>query len=214
MCFSASASFIASAGLIGVGVVSLRMAKSQHRLVAAIPLIFGVQQFTEGVQWVLLNQGGSSQIFGYAFLFFAYVWWPTYIPIAVYVMEKKDRPWLRWLIALGIAVSLSFLVSRMMSPPVIVQHEHGILYQVSSWMSGQNFRNFIRLVEGCYMLAVMVPLLFSKVRNLQVLGVTAGIAAYLAHVFYEATYVSTWCFFGALVSTVVLWGIIEERKGK
>ncbi|CAN5179668.1 hypothetical protein BH11PAT4_BH11PAT4_3400 [soil metagenome] len=212
MCFSAPASFIASAALLGVGATSLRMARPQHRLVAAIPVAFAVQQFTEGMQWMFLNQGSSSQFFGYAFLFFAFMWWPTYIPIAVYAMEKKDRPWLRWVIALGIAVSLSLFVARMTSPLTVTVVGHSISYGVTSWMSGPIFTKFITLVEGCYMLAVMVPLLFSKVRFLQILGVTAGLAAYLSSVFYAATYISTWCFFGAVVSSVVIWGLWRDKR--
>ena len=50
MCFSASASFIAGTSLSAVGVAALRNTKARsEQPLAAIPLLFGIQQLTEGV---------------------------------------------------------------------------------------------------------------------------------------------------------------------
>ena len=53
MCFSATASFSAGAVLLGIGALTV---KSSHRRrempLAAIPLLFAIQQLTEGVIWL------------------------------------------------------------------------------------------------------------------------------------------------------------------
>ena len=80
MCFSASASFIASGGLAALGGVSFVSAKKKDKVLAVIPIMFSIQQFCEGIQWLYLNSGSSSPVFGYLFLLFAFILWPIYVP--------------------------------------------------------------------------------------------------------------------------------------
>jgi hypothetical protein len=57
MCFSASASFIAGGSLSAVGVATLKQTKARTELpLAMIPLLFGVQQLTEGVIWLTFHR--------------------------------------------------------------------------------------------------------------------------------------------------------------
>jgi len=50
MCFSATASFSAGAILLGLGTLTLKSARRPRELVlAAIPLLFAIQQLIEGV---------------------------------------------------------------------------------------------------------------------------------------------------------------------
>ena len=60
MCFSASASFGASALLGVIGTVAVVKAKTtSQRLFAVIPFIFSIQQLTEGLLWVAIKQPDS-----------------------------------------------------------------------------------------------------------------------------------------------------------
>ena len=53
MCFSATASFSAGVVLIGLGTLTLRAASHPRELLlAAIPLLFGMQQVIEGAIWL------------------------------------------------------------------------------------------------------------------------------------------------------------------
>ncbi len=52
MCFSAQASFGASAVLGIMGIYALRKAKQQERFLAMVPLLFAIQQACEGIVWV------------------------------------------------------------------------------------------------------------------------------------------------------------------
>ena len=50
MCFSATASFSVGALLIGIGALTLKTAKHRREWpLAAIPLLFAIQQLSEGV---------------------------------------------------------------------------------------------------------------------------------------------------------------------
>jgi len=56
MCFSATASFGASAVLGVIGIVAVAKAKTNpQRVFATIPLIFSVQQLSEGFLWLSLK---------------------------------------------------------------------------------------------------------------------------------------------------------------
>jgi hypothetical protein len=56
MCFSATASFGAAVVLGTIGIVAMSKAGTKpQRLLAAIPLIFAVQQVTEGLIWLSVD---------------------------------------------------------------------------------------------------------------------------------------------------------------
>ena len=80
MCFSAGASFAAGAVLSIIGVGSIRKAQSPSQvLFASIPLVFSVQQVSEGVLWLALQNSkfeSLAPLATYLFLFFAQVLWP------------------------------------------------------------------------------------------------------------------------------------------
>src|ERR1041385_1006208 len=95
MCFSASASFGAGAILSVIGLASLKKVKSSSQIIfAAIPLIFAVQQITEGFLWLALshqNFASMRQGTTYIFLFFAQIVWPVWVPFSILKLEKRDN---------------------------------------------------------------------------------------------------------------------------
>jgi len=53
MCFSASVSFAAGLALITCGIAALKYAQERRlQMIAAIPLLFGLQQCAEGMVWL------------------------------------------------------------------------------------------------------------------------------------------------------------------
>ena len=61
MCFSAGASFGASAILGTIGIVTLKKAKTTNQIpFASIPLLFGAQQAAEGALWIGLSSGNNE----------------------------------------------------------------------------------------------------------------------------------------------------------
>ena len=56
MCFSATANFVGSTVLAGVGVVTLTKVKHRRELLfAALPVLFAIHQFIEGFVWLGLD---------------------------------------------------------------------------------------------------------------------------------------------------------------
>src|SRR5581483_6072378 len=118
MCFSATASFTAAALTGSIGVVSLRKAATrQDRRIAALaafPILFALQQFTEGLIWLDLAQPEASALrpfLVHLFQGYAEVFWPVFAPLAGLLIET--HVWRRWAIgtclAVGICLSLYLL---------------------------------------------------------------------------------------------------------
>lgn len=86
MCFSAAASFVSGALLTGAGLATLsRNSIPEHKIFAAMPLVFGLQQISEGFVWYSLQTPGHEQMLAVSsglFLFAALTLWPTYVPLS------------------------------------------------------------------------------------------------------------------------------------
>jgi hypothetical protein len=96
MCFSASASFTASAVLMPLGLYSTHLARTNKQPnyvpLALVPFFFGVQQFVEGLEWTALDQGRIeplTTLAGLGFLFFAYCFWMIWIPWSAWSISRS-----------------------------------------------------------------------------------------------------------------------------
>lgn len=112
MCFSATGSFLASGVLGAIGVAATKRNTSPaHRLFAAIPLLFALQQAAEGVVWLTLEGSAPPQLqrpAALVFLGFALVVWPIWVPLSLWRLERlaSRRGLLRFFVAAGLCVSL------------------------------------------------------------------------------------------------------------
>lgn len=194
MCFSAQASFIASGGLIALGGASLAVAKKEDKILAAIPLMFGIQQAFEGVQWLYLNSGSSSLLAAYGFLFFAFIVWPIYVPAFVFILDKKRRKILKWFMFLGIAVAIYFLVLFLTQSLTIREINASVSYNFNFPFKG--------FVNAAYVLAVFGPLFVSSREVFKWFGVVVAILAIISWFLFTVNLASVWCFFAAIVSSM------------
>jgi hypothetical protein len=206
MCFSESASFIASGGLAAAGVASMRIAPRPHqKLIAALPFLFAIQQFIEGWQWHALNAGSPSIIAGYMFLFFAFLLWPLYIPITVWVLDKKRRKMASFFVAAG-AVLASLLGYVLVTEPLNVHAcGHSIAYTISL--------SFNSVIIFLYFLVVAGVLMFSSRPELRWFGVLITSAAAITAFFYFSTLTSVSCFFCAILSSLIYF-YLRYQRGK
>jgi hypothetical protein len=194
MCFSASASFIAGGGLAALGGASFVIAKKEDKILAAIPLLFGIQQISEGFQWERLNLGATSPVAGYFFLFFAFIVWPVYVPTFVWLLDKKRKNLLRWFMFLGIIVAIYFSWLLLTQAIAINKINACISY-------GFNFplADPVLLV---YLSAIFGSLLISSHRAFRRFGVVAFVLAVISWIFFKLAFTSVWCFFAAIVSSI------------
>jgi hypothetical protein len=214
MCFSAGASFAGGAIITTIGVMTVMKNNDPlRRVFAAMPLIFGVQQFSEGFVWVALQSPGHDlmlKIATYLFLFAAVVLWPSFVPASLLLMEKvkKRRQAIRPFLAVGILVSAYYGTGLLVREVVPVISHHHIRYTSDfpeSWA--------IVTFAG-YITATLVPFFISGRRKIWLVGLLMTLSCLVTGIFYREYLTSVWCFFAALISIANYWLISADPAGR
>lgn len=209
MCFSPLASFTAGTVLSAVGGVTLRKARTKSELpFASIPLLFGMQQLTEGVIWLSFGHPALLSVMTFVFLMFSHILWPTYIPLAAYLLEtvRWRRRVLAVFVMLGCVVSCYFLYY------LLKETVHAEIVRRSIAYVSPHF--FVYFVFSPYSVATCASCLFSSHRWVNFFGVATFLSAVAAYRLYELTFVSVWCFFAALISGVVFMHFYTGNSGE
>ena len=201
MCFSATASFTAGAALLAVGTVTTSRARRTVELpFALIPVFFGVQQLIEGALWLTFPDKAphANSVLTHAYSFFSHVFWPTYVPAAVLLLEPVEwrRKVLTGIAAAGGAVGLYllfFLVTEPIASEVVGRH-----------ISYRSPHFYVAAVVTLYVLATCVSSFVSSCSTIRWFGVATFIALLAAYAFYVFWFISVWCFFAAVLSLIVL----------
>jgi len=211
MCFSASASFTASALLTGAGVYALKVTRRpEERAFAAVPLLFAVQQATEGVLWTLMVAGGPEAAVvaaARAFLLFAQVLWPVWVPYAVLRLEVEPRRkrLLGGTLVAGILYGAIMGWALFAAPPVAAIDRHHIHYTVQHVPLGE------AVADGLYAIATLLPLFIVGRPHFRVLGLVLVVSYGVARLAFLGNVVSVWCYFAALISMGI---ILLLRQGE
>lgn len=200
MCFSATASFSAGAFLLGLGTLTLKSARRPRELpFAAIPLLFAIQQLSEGVIWMTFSYEAPllNAVMTHVYSFFSHVLWPVYVPVAVLLIEPPGwrRQALLAFVAAGVAVG-AYLLYVLIAFPVVSRPTGQHIEYVSP--------HFFAVVSmTLYLLSTTISLLLSTHRTVKFFGVLALLSFAAAYWFYTTWFISVWCFFAALLSAVV-----------
>jgi hypothetical protein len=206
MCFSAEASFAASAVLGVGGVWTLAQAPSpRERPLAAIPAMFAVQQFAEGLVWVGVanEQAVLTTVFSYVFSFFALFLWPIYVPLAVRLVEpgSRRRRIHDALLVVGACAAVVICGSLVRHPLETHLLRGHICYHAEPSYEA----------IGLYLVAVSAPC-FSSHRWLVVFGALLVLALAISLGLYATEFVSVWCFFAAALSSVLWLHLARARS--
>jgi hypothetical protein len=214
MCFSATGSFAAAGVLAIVGSTALvRNASPRHRMFAAMPLLFAVQQAAEGVVWLSMHrpdQAWLQQAAVYVFLGFALLAWPLWAPWSLLQAEQgaDRRRILLGLCAAGAGVAIYALLLLGRWRPVAEIAGHSIRYVYApgpdSWPPG--------VYLAAYAIPTVLPFFISSARMARVLGVTLVVSLAAAIVIERDALTSVWCFFAAIISGLVLVAVLQERQ--
>jgi hypothetical protein len=228
MCFSATASFGASAVLGTVGIISVARAKTNpQRTFAAIPLFFAAQQLSEGLLWLSLKDADMASwqsLLTYIFLIFAMAVWPFWIPFTVWLLEKDTKRkrrikilvWIGAAVAIGVGIILFSYPVEVVTPfcfkcpgssaPLPRNHLH---YEFAI---PAMIKKLIVAFSVLYIAATIITPFLSSIKKMKWLGIVF-LASYLFAIsFYNGFVISVWCFFAAILSFVVLWIILDLRK--
>ncbi len=203
MCFSAGASFGAAAILTGVGVATVKQVQSRNEMFfAGIPMIFAVQQASEGFLWLSLQHPSYSPLqlpMTYLFLFFAQVVWPAWVPFSILKTEKQEsqKRKLKILTVIGALVSLYLGYCLLNFRVEGVIRGYHIEYEL-------NYPKHLAPVSGFfYVVSTIVPCLVSRTGRMWYLGAPVLISYIITTVFYTNYVVSVWCFFSSIISITV-----------
>lgn len=204
MCFSASASFGASVVLGTIGVVTIRKVKAPTLVpFAIIPLIFAVQQASEGMLWLGLSDPGHASwrhFPVYIFLTFAQLIWPSWIPFSILLLEKdrNRKRILVGLLAMGLSIS-GYLLYCLFTYPVAAEIQSGhIHYQLNFPLA------FVPISGVLYFVPTVISLFVSSVRKMPYLGLAILLSFIATKIYFDDYLISVWCFFAALLSLIVL----------
>jgi hypothetical protein len=200
MCFSATASLTAGTALSAIGVASLKLVKKKsERPFAMIPLLFGIQQLSEGVIWLTFGNHAPAlrPAMTYLYSFFSHVLWPIYVPFAMGVLEHVRRRRLA-IFAFeipGVAVG-GFLLYSMLTGPLTAEvvNRH-IEY------AAPHFRLIPVMV--LYVAATCGSCFVSSHGYVRIFGALALGSFIAAYMVYVDALVSIWCFFAAILSLFI-----------
>jgi hypothetical protein len=213
MCFSASASFGASAILAIAGVASIKKVQALSQLMfASIPIIFSIQQFTEGFVWLTLTNDKYKDLQNipiYIFVIFAQVIWPVWVPLSILLVEKNSnrRKVFSVLAGIGLIISIyhiyclaSYHIGATVSP-------YHINYELDFPL-----RHFA-ILGSFYLLTIIMPPLISSIKGMSLIGILLLSSFLISKLYFNDFVISVWCFFAALVSLLVFL-IMCDLKAK
>jgi len=211
MCFSLEASIAGGIVVSSIGVAAVKKIHVPAQATfASIPLVFGIQQFSEGLVWYSLSNPANANLeqYGtYIFLFVARILWPVLMPLSVLLMEEdpKRKQILRVMFGLGAAVAIyySYCLLFMNVYPQIDGHHIQYINDFPQSLAD--------IVFFIYVVAAIPPLFVSSIKRSRLLGILMLLACIVTGIFYIEYLTSVWCFFAAVVSVVILW-IVNDKS--
>lgn len=216
MCLSAEASFIAAAGLIPAGALSTARAYRIDRRyipIAALPLLFGLQQGLEGMVWMANGNAILVERFSLAYMFFSWMAWPVWVPVSVYCLETERRKPLYLVLAI-----VGGMIGAMQYFPYFA-HDGWLTTQFLPRViiySGQElFDNVVgrTTTHSIYVVVVVGSLLLSSILDIRVFGALVGAVVVATYLFFSYAYISVFCFGGAIMSFyLVRMMFLDQRR--
>ena len=195
MCFSATANFVGSTALAGIGVATLTRVKHRRELLfASLPTLFAIHQFIEGFVWLGLDGILSPKVthnMGAAFMLYAQGLLPFLLPLSVLLFEPngKSRRRMFPFLALGTATTLYILWALTAYPTDIYIRNNSIVY-----MNPATNNTAVAIV---YVIATCGTLFFSHIRMMILFGAANLAILLIVMAVKRYAFTSLWCAYAA-----------------
>jgi hypothetical protein len=212
MCFSANASFVTGSVLLAGGIASLKYAKGNNQIpFASIPLIFSIQQFCEGILWLSIEKPEYAPFHDfskYAFMLFAQVVWPFWVPFSVFLFENNEgrKKIIKITLALGVIVAAYLGFCILNFPLTATAEQYHISYHLNYPHQG------LLLIGALYFIPTVFPPLFSSLNSVKIIGLLNLFSYLLTKYYFESHVISVWCFFAAVISITVLLAVKKNNQ--
>jgi len=209
MCFSATANFAGSAVLGTIGVATLAEVRNRREvLLAAMPCLFALHQFTEGFVWLGLDRGMPllAHDAGAAYVLYAQGLLPVLMPLSIFLIEptrRKQRQMFGFLM-LGTLLALYILWGLVAYPLQVSALAHGIIYE--------NVMTVTTPVAVLYVIATCGAMFFSGFRSLVLMGWANLIGLLIVMEVRRYEFTSLWCAYAAVVSVLIYIFFRRKRK--
>jgi hypothetical protein len=204
MCFSATANFVGSGVLCGIGVATISNVKHRRELLfGCVPLLFAVHQFTEGFVWLGLDGRLSATVAhdaGAAFMLYAQGLLPFLLPLSVQLFEptaKRRRMMLPFTIVGG-ALAIYVLWALAAFPTQVFVENRSIVYLNQATQNDW--------VAVLYVVVTCGSLFFSKVRSMVLFGVANLAILMITVAIKRYAFTSVWCAYAAVASVIIWYG--------
>ena len=205
MCFSATANFVGSGVLAGVGVVTLTRVKHRRELLfASLPTLFAIHQFTEGFVWLGLDgmlgphSAAVTRDMGAAFMLYAQGLLPFLLPLSVMLFEQTRgrRRAMMPFVALGLGTTLYMLWALIAYPTQIYVKANSIVY-----INPATNNTALAIL---YVVATCGSLFFSKVKAMVTFGAANLVILLAVMAVKRYAFTSLWCAYAAIASVIIL----------
>jgi hypothetical protein len=212
MCFSATANFVGSGVLGGIGAVTLTKVKHRRELLfASLPMLFAIHQFTEGFVWLGLDGILSPTVtrdMAAAFMLYAQGLLPFLLPLSVLLFEADQKSRRRMLpfLAIGTGTTLYILWA-------LTAYQFQVYIRGNSIVYVNPATNNLT-VAILYVIATCGSLFFSKVRAMVLFGAANLIILLVVMAVKRYAFTSLWCAYAAVASVIILayfWKTSQHR---
>jgi hypothetical protein len=197
VCFSPQADLVAGIGVTAIGVDAWRhvRGRSDHLLLATLPVILGVHELVEdfvwwGLQGHVPHEAGRVAL--WAYMVIAFVVLPVFVPLAVLMLEPTVhlRRRMAPFVALGAVVSTVLLVAMLRGPVSAARHPWHLSYRIEL--------HHVVVIVGLYVVAICGALLFSGYRHIALFGLgNLAVVVVLAALTADG-FASLWCVYAAI----------------
>lgn len=204
-----TADLVAGTVLLPVAALSLREVKRPRELpFALLPAIFSLHQFIEAAVWAGQDgdrSAGFVHLAVLAYVLIAFALLPTYVPLAVLLLEPTAaRLRVAPFVVLGAVVS-AYLAFAVLSHPVVVRRlPHALSYHTGV----ENGAVWVVL----YIVAVIGPALMSGYRSIVAFGLLNLVGLVVVAVLAIRGFASLWCIYAAAASILVLLHMLRRRR--
>ena len=214
MCFSAEASLGVSVVLLPVGGYCLATAAHKNWAylpLAAVPLLFGIQQLCEAGVWAGVERGDPHliRLASRSFLLFALPLWPVWVPLAVAAVEPAGPK--RW--AFLAVAGVGLVIGGAYYPPLadgeidVRVVGHSLRYDFADVPAAPAAPGWVW--PALYLVAVCGPPAASRDRRLRPLGVAVAASAAVAYLAFREAFSSVWCFLAAVLSAYISYALFR-----
>jgi len=166
-----------------------------------MPLLFGLQQFSEGLIWLLLDKNPNLDfLLSLIFLFFAFLLWPVWVPLSLGVYDHPRKKIFYWIAFFGLLYGICLYGATIFYKTSFDLHlcDQSICYTIRHPMMNPFGISF-------YFIFTIVPFFIAKSNIIKVLGLLIGVSAVISGLFFTIAFTSVWCFFSAAVSIYVAY---------